>query len=206
MKNIDLEWEFEQFATTMANPNATRNPASTYSQEAHLLWGLAGTCRVYGEAISIGPTTDAVESATTFRRLKVVEALLTGISLSANPLRPPSEYGTPQMQLLSVEGQLKQRELEFWWQLGEFVSTSRISPDPVSSMRNVLDSYENRDILYSIVMCVHIGDRRDENDIMTEGDRAAYFIGRGFIDSEKTRGSNHVFQLFCRIAAQKWED
>lgn len=145
------------------------------------------------------------------KRLEAIEALLTNATLSANPLaslKYPDSLPQP-----------KVRQIDFWRQAGV---SATISPDdtsgqavaPLSAARNVLDMYENRDVLYSIMVCRHLGRQfQGFPDHLQSGrleggeldDRNKVVIAHDFIMNEGNwKGTTHPIQRVCDMAVRSW--
>ena len=218
-----LEWEFAHFYTIISSLTGYNDPPAVQGLEARLIWRLANASREYPPSeINRNPEFAKNDPSIVSQRLDVVEALVTGEWLRAHQLQPSSRYGRPEITELSLPAQLNERELEFWYCLGEFVtrppeSSTPLGPNPphqldvwLGQMRHVLDQYENRDVLYSIAMVRHLGDQYADlvhsGSYDAEENRAAYFVAKGFIESQVTRGSNQVIQRVCQMAAQAFVD
>jgi hypothetical protein len=62
--------------------------------------------------------------------------------------------------------QLTQRQLDFWSAIGYFLtlhdneaSAAKEIDDTLGRCRSLLDTYENRDVIYSIAIARHLGQR-----------------------------------------------
>ena len=99
------------------------------------------------------------------KRLEIFETLVTNQYLESEPLPPNNAARNGNM----LDDQLKFREREFWRLLSKFLtlhddeaaSATEID-DTLSQCRHLLDSRENRDVIYSIAIARHIGQRRAE--------------------------------------------
>jgi white-opaque regulator 2 len=144
------------------------------------------------------------------QRLSVVEALLSGSHLDHNALaHPPQE--AQEMDYHRV------RELRFWFFLAEFL---RIRDQPgldlmmqrdnmLSSVREMLDGRENRDVLYSIAVIRalapkyppnfedHLPAHLDESD-----PKCRLAVARKFLHDEARvdGGTTNVVRRFCELA------
>ncbi|KAG5967490.1 hypothetical protein E4U57_000648 [Claviceps arundinis] len=122
--------------------------------ETRIVWELA--CVAYqtpdrtnqAMRMCMPPEGDATEAR---NRLRVVDTLLCGEYLEANPLAPP----------LPDADVHRTRQFDFWYSLAEFIRKrdNEDSPpavqareDALSRMRHLLDGRENRDVLYSIAV------------------------------------------------------
>ncbi|KAI9864796.1 MAG: hypothetical protein M1813_002566 [Trichoglossum hirsutum] len=146
------------------------------------------------------------------KRCSIVESLVSGMSLEVNPLTP-SDNSTVQ------HDPRKYRELEFWRLIGRFLSlrddeasAAKEIDNTLSSARTLLDSQENRDVIYSIAVARHLGQRVAEyppvspivhNDEEDAGSRL--FVAKRFIEDEATgKGTNYVIQRLCAMAMKIW--
>jgi len=145
------------------------------------------------------------------KRLDVVEALVTNATISTNPLA-----NLPYPPALRAA---KAREIDFWQNVGAFVTTpsdntSRQGDSALSSNRSLLDMLENRDVLYSIMVCRHLGRRfqgfpdhlqsgRPEGGELDDGNKV--LIARDFIMNEANwKGTSHPIQRLCDMAVRSW--
>jgi hypothetical protein len=206
--------QFEHYVAAVASSSSFTN------QEARLVWALLCMCRrrLHGGIVSeftIGPpitnekgdTFDGDEVAE--KRLNIVEALITGHPLASNPLAATAEV-PPDSSPPTLAHQLKTREQDFWLQVGEFVSTS----DPtkveriLSKARKRLDNFENRDVIYSIMLMRHIGEKWHNKQIQDAGDevdKKDWLAAKGFLESEAGgQAMNIVMRRFCSMALRAW--
>ncbi|KKY27016.1 putative c6 finger domain [Phaeomoniella chlamydospora] len=214
-KNIELEWEFAHFVRMVSDTQ--QDDPTIPSREARLIWRFFRLAQYYTNTVNDAPSDAYEDAMLTSRRINVLQALLTGESLQSNPLNPSTIYGSSEMENYPVELQLKERESEFWYNLGNF--TTRLAPtdqpnesareasqESLTRMRYVLDAYENRDLLYSIAICRFFGELYRQAVPETQSDRASYFVAKGFIESEVTRGSSTVMKTVSRIAMRSWPE
>ena len=109
------------------------------------------------------------------KRLEIIEALLTGEYLSPEPVNDDpavllhSDGTTSRTNGTVFDDQLRNRQASFWHLIHAFLtlrddeaSSAKEIDDAIISARNVLDSKENRDVIYSIVIIRHIGQRMAE--------------------------------------------
>lgn len=157
--------------------------------------------------VMLPPENDAIEVK---NRFAVVDALLGGDFLPWNPLTPVAEDANPH----------REREFDFWFQLGEFLrwnadrdasEEDQRRQDTIDRMRWLLDGRENRDVLYSIVVLRHYSTRFD----MAEAMKAKYHLPEGeaknrvvvaskFVSQQAqvTGGTTNVVRRICDIAAR----
>ncbi len=202
-------------------PNYYQITAATKSLEASVVWSMMGLCRQVANTpnatngqVSHPEVDDGVKDAAA--RLELYEKLISGEYLDTDPL-PPTENtsnGT------AFEEQLKYREREFWRLVNTFLtlrddeaSSAKEIDDTLSSCRNLLDSRENRDVIYSIAIARHVGQRmaefpdnlqqptsNDEEDPSTK-----LFVAKKFIEDESNgKGTNQVIQRLCGMAMRSW--
>jgi white-opaque regulator 2 len=193
---------------------AISSSSSTTKQEVRLVWALLCTCRrrplpgFAGEFINDKEDTlDGDEVAE--KRLDILEALITARQLTSNPLAGSAERPenpTP----LTLSQQLKIREQNFWLHVGEFVCTSDADAAGriLSKCRKLLDNLENRDVIYSVMLMRHIGEKWHDKQIGEaddERDRKDWLAAKGFLQSEADgRAMNIVVKRFCAIALRAW--
>lgn len=177
------------------------------SIEARVIWGVMALCRKAATGNGAMADAQAVEAA---KRLDVLQALLTGHTLSSNPCshEPPSP---------SSDHDAREHALSFWSLLGTFVSTA---PTPANNVAliNVLDSFsanrflgqrESFDVLYSIAVARHLGPRTqgfpEEPMTATNGDRddprTRLWVAKEFIEveskQERVKSSNAYAAWRC---------
>lgn len=186
--------------------------ASSGILETRIVWELARTAYQTPERINtlghvLPPDGDATEAR---NRVQVVEALLCGDYLAANPLTPP-------VQDADVH---RTRQFEFWYSLAEFVrtrenpnmpATVQTREDVLSRMRRLLDGRENRDVLYSIAVVRELAPNFDPNYSSTipqhldETDpKNRLAVASKFIldESQVTGGTTNVVRRFSDIASR----
>ena len=143
-------------------------------------------------------------------RLTVFETLLTGKVATTNVLTAPVPGSADHHRL---------RELEFWYNLGNFVTlqdgegdaATRID-DTLSSLRNLLDGRENRDVLYSIAVVRAIGPRVAEYNNedtplhLDESDnKSKLLVAKKFVADEASgNGTTNVIRRLCELANRSW--
>jgi len=182
----------------------------TASVEARVVWAFANLVRS-GDMKSSGGLVpaqdDPIEAG---HRLTVFETLLTGAVSTTNALTQPVPGSTDQLRL---------RELEFWYTLGNFVclqydaeGSAKNVDDTLGHLRTLLDGRENRDVLYSIAVIRAIGQRVAE---YTESDAPAHFdesdnrsklsVAKKFIADEGAGiGTTNVIRRMCELAQRSW--
>lgn len=220
----------EQFANLI--PRFTIDPANanyyltipiTQSLEASIIWSIMCLCRLVANTpnptngqVNYLEVNDGVQDAA--RRLDIFENMVTGQYLDAEPAEAtePTRNGTGTM----FDDQLKFREREFWRLMHAFLtirddeaSSAKEIDDTLGKCRGLLDSRENRDVLYSVAISRHLGQRMSEfpdnlqqphtND--EQDARAKLYVAKQFIEDEaKGKGTNQVIQRLCGIAMRSW--
>ncbi|KAF4124176.1 Negative acting factor [Geosmithia morbida] len=210
------------FLKVLENIKVTDRAQMMYSStlELRLVWDLAKN------ALSAAPDgvdnrtretmpheNDAVEVKARFR---LVQALLDGTLLPFNPACPPIRNSNNPHRL---------RELEFWFSLGEFVTT-HVNASPMmvrreadmavrgvalETMRKFLDGRENRDVIYSIAVVRHNAYRFNMAQAMLEkyhlpesDARNKAVVASKFIMSQTqaTGSMTNVTRRICDLANQ----
>ncbi|KAI9791780.1 MAG: hypothetical protein M1833_001339 [Piccolia ochrophora] len=193
--------------------------ALTHSLEAQVVWSLMGLPRIAhqrkprAENANGAVDEEAVESQMAeepYRRFLIFESLMTRWVLTKNLTLltqfPPSLQAGP-----------KGRELDFWRLLGEAVTKSEdefLQNDLIlASARTLLDNQENRDVIYSIAVCRHLGPHvpgfpnqlakptsHDERDNQNK-----IVVAKTFLEREANgMMTNAVFSKICGMAASSW--
>lgn len=195
------------------------------SLETKVIWNLMTLPR--SPTAATNGVTDAASKEETLelvevqRRINALEALLTHTTLERNPcLDIP--YGET---LLGA----KYWEVEFWRLLGHSVtlpiqhsasegaiqqSSRGAGPEEtLQACRLVLSMLENRDVLYSAMVCRIIGPRLPD---FPQGVRAAHnnddndprtkvFVAKTFLENEASgKGTNQVIQRICDMFVCSW--
>lgn len=215
----NLHEEAVHFVETVKYKTSSNEMAGIFSQEARLIWHMLAVCK---QTPPVANGTNGTAPANTenddlsFKevraRFDILEALLTNQTLQSNPLHQisyPSDVAGP-----------KRAELDFWEQLGNFVVHADNESAPtgavdyaLGAMRNVLQSHEVRDALYSIAIARHLGNRirgfpnslppagADPNP---ESDLNKVHVAMGFISYECRSGSQQVTARICDMAMLSW--
>lgn len=218
----------EQFATLISRfsidssaPNYYHPNAATQSLEATVIWATMGLCRLVANTpnptngqVNYLEVNDGVHDAA--RRLEIFEHLVSGQYLD---VEAPTSTETTRNGTV-FDDQLKFREREFWRLMHTFLtirddeaSSAKEIDDTLGSCRNLLDSRENRDVIYSIAIARHVGQRMAEfpdnlqqpasND--EQDARAKLYVAKKFIEDEATgKGTTQVIQRLCGIAMRSW--
>ncbi len=195
--------------------------AATQSLEASVVWSMMGLCRhvantpntTNGQASHPEVDDDVKDAAA---RLEVFKKLISGEYLDPEPelKTENTTNGT------AFEEQLKYREREFWRLVSTFLtirddeaSSAKEIDDTLGSCRSLLDSRENRDVIYSIAIARHVGQRMAEfpNNIQQPASndeqdaRTKLYVAKKFIEDEANgKGTNQVIQRLCGMAMRSW--
>ncbi|OJD15574.1 transcriptional regulatory protein moc3 [Emergomyces pasteurianus Ep9510] len=168
-----------------------------------------------------GTHTTDVELLYAVKRLAVFEALITGSHLETNPVSLDSyPECDPAHRLPGIGNQIKAREIDFWESVGRYLTVSQDVPDAqkqkelaLTTCRGLLDTFENRDVIYSIVIVRHIAKFQPRKLKQTtastdEKDAAAklYVAVRFLEDESHGKGTNQVIKRLCGMVVKYWED
>jgi len=204
-----------------SDPNHYHHYYMTQSLEATVVWAMMAMCRqVASKSKSESAEVDELDIKEgvhdAAKRLEIFEALVTGEYLGAEsaPQQPDSESnGT------ALDNQLKARERKFWGLMRTFLtlrddeaSSAKEIDDTLAACRLLLDSRENRDVIYSIMIARHVGARIAEfpNNLQQpesndEADnRNKLVVAKRFIEDQGIRGTNQVVQRLCGMAVRSW--
>lgn len=187
------------------------------SFEASIIWRSMLLCRQvpHSENGQYGEDWNLLAASA---RLTAIEALLSWNHLDQNSLsrKLRMEAATPPNQL----DQFLERQLDFWGELGEFLtlhdneaSSAKQIDDTLGRCRQLLDTYENRDIIYSIAIARHLGQRwtdfpnslpkvanTNEKESSTK-----LFVAQKFIEEEaEGKGTTQIYKRICCMAVRSW--
>ncbi|KAJ5679460.1 hypothetical protein N7462_007704 [Penicillium macrosclerotiorum] len=187
------------------------------SFEASLIWRSMTLCRQVpnSENGQYGQDWNLLAASA---RLNAIEALLTWNYLDQNTLS--RALGMDASNPPNPPDQFVQRQLDFWSELGEFLtlhdneaSSAKQIDDTLSRCRQLLDTYENRDIIYSIAIARHLGQRWADfpNSLpkvgyTTEKEAGTkLFVAQKFIEEEaEGKGTTQVYKRICCMAVRSW--
>ena len=212
----------------------------TQSLEAHVIWETMLLARQVSASINTTNDPNATVEANegvheAAKHVEVFEALVTNQKLDpanstsdtqalGSPATTPS--GTPKPAL---EDQLQTRKRDFWRSTSEFCTlrddSKPYAENPIQEidkvlkdMRLLLDSRENRDIIYSIAITRHVGQQMAEK-VAAEGSAAStepvgnneddprtkLTVARNFVHGEASgKGTTQVAQRVCGMALMAW--
>ncbi|KAK2791150.1 hypothetical protein FQN52_005106 [Onygenales sp. PD_12] len=200
--------------------------ARVESLEASVIWETLTLTRIArgNEPDTNGNGAQAnadVELLYAAKRLNVFETLITGTHLDTNPISldnyPESD---PNHKLPGLGNQIKARELEFWEAIGRFLTIPHDDPNSLrqkeaalTTARGLLDTFENRDVIYSIAIVRHIAKYQPRKlkpatGSADEKDAAAkLYVAVKFLDDESHgKGTNQVIKRLCGMVVKYWED
>lgn len=187
------------------------------SFEASIIWRSMILCRQ-------APTAENGQFGQDFNliaataRLNAIEALLSWNYLDHNNLS--QALGMEAANPPNTPDQFMQRQLDFWSEFGDFLtlhdneaSSAKQIDDTLGRCRHLLDTYENRDIIYSIAIARHLGQRwadfpnslpklgtTSEKEIGTK-----LFVAQKFIEEEaEGKGTTQVYKRICCMAVRSW--
>ncbi|PWY80590.1 hypothetical protein BO70DRAFT_46024 [Aspergillus heteromorphus CBS 117.55] len=219
LANAQLMADYSALIDAFNDPNLN-DPnvlARLESFEASVVWSSMTLCRhVMNVSTGTQPEYDLVVAA---KRLDVVEAMITGEYLEINPLAqfPNRE---PAANPPTLPDQLTQRSLDFWSAIGHFLtlhdneaSSAKEIDDTLARCRTLLDTFENRDVTYSIAIARHLGQRWADfprsfpQPIPTnEKDSGAkLYVAQKFLEQEAGgKGTTQVIKRMCGMVVRSW--
>lgn len=205
--------------STAGDPNVL---ARANSLEASVVWEFLAMCRLPEKPPA--STGDAPPSMSPSRllainRLRVIEALVTGDYLDDNPVMMPSSVLLDNSS--SFENQLRQREYEFWSNLAHFLTLRDGEGDAgkevdaaLARCRALLDTYENRDVIYSIAIARVVGQRwadlpagaaqLSNGENRNEAAQKLYIAQRFLEDEASGKATTQVIKRVCGMVLQSW--
>ena len=217
-----------------------RGNLMTQSLEAHVIWETFMLARQVSASINSTNEPNATLEINegvheTAKRVEVFEALVTNQTLDpANAITdtpPHTNSTTPSTTPKpALDDQLRTRERSFWRHTSKFCTlkdnakSAAENPNEeidrvLKEMRLLLDSRENRDIIYSIAIARHIGHQLAEKAVAEgekgqaaqplsnneEDPRTKVGVAKNFIISESGgKGTTQVAQRVCGMAVMSW--
>ncbi|KAJ5088440.1 hypothetical protein N7456_012056 [Penicillium angulare] len=187
------------------------------SFEASIIWRSMLLCRQVGHSEN-GQYGQDWNLLAASARLTAMEALLSWNHLDQNSLsrKLRMEAATPPNQ----PDQFVERQLDFWSELGDFLtlhdneaSSAKQIDDTLTRCRQLLDTYENRDIIYSIAIARHLGARWSDfpNSLPKVGttnekeSNTKLFVAQKFIEEEaEGKGTTQIYKRICCMAVRSW--
>jgi hypothetical protein len=231
----------EQFAGLIARFGITAQSnwpqyQITQSLETHVVWGMLQLAHPAAAAAAANPTdTRSVLEISegiheTAKRIEVFLALISNRYLDSNPLlHAPTPTSGPR-NVTKIDEQIKSHGRDFWYQLALFLtlrddgaSVAGEIDGCITELRRLLDSMENRDVLYSFAVARHLGQRitDDESQLTaaaaeTDADAGAGLtpeqnprvmlrVARNHIRAEaRGEGTTQVVVRLCAIVQRCW--
>ncbi|MCJ1419044.1 hypothetical protein MMC32_005395 [Xylographa parallela] len=208
----------------ITQPPNYREHAITQSIEAHVIWStmllsrqVSAAARSTNGQNNYIEVNEGVHDAA--KRLEIFETLITNQYLDTESLPQSTTSGNRN----GLDDQLKTREREFWRLISRFLTlrddeaaSANEIDDTLSQCRHLLDSRENRDVIYSIAIARHIGqrmaeggkglgDRPEEISNDEQDPRAKLSVARRFVEGEAAgKGTTQVVQRVCGMAIRSW--
>ncbi|KAJ6017395.1 transcriptional regulator family: Fungal Specific TF [Penicillium sp. IBT 35674x] len=198
----------------LSDPNTL---ARLESFEASIIWRSMVLCRQVPAAEN-GQYGQDWNLCATSARLDAMEALLSWNYLDSNHLS--RTLGMDAASPPNQPDQFMQRQLDFWSELGEFLtlhdneaSSAKQIDDTLGRCRHLLDTYENRDIIYSIAIARHLGQRWADfpNSLPKVGytnekeSGTKLFVAQKFIEEEaEGKGTTQIYKRICCMAVRSW--
>lgn len=212
----------QRFAIETTHSQYFAATAATHSLEASVIWGMMALSRQVANnpnptngQVNYLEVNDGVQDAA--KRFDIFETLMLGQYFDAKPEPEPDKDPAAAARNGTVfDEQLKSRERDFWRLIHTFLTIHDDDvaiDDTLAACRNLLDSKENRDVLYSIVIARHLGPRVPEfpNNLPQPPDneenavKSKLFVAKTFIESEAGgKGTNQVIQRVCGMAIRSW--
>lgn len=188
------------------------------SFEASVVWGSMTLCR-HVMNVSNGNLGQDYDLLASSKRLDVIEAMITGEHLDSNPLAQFPARETP-ANPPSLTDQLSQRSIDFWSAIGHFLtlhdneaSSAKEIDDTLARCRTLLDTFENRDVIYSIAIARHLGQRwadfpRSFPQPITTSEKdsgAKLYVAQKFLEQEAGgKGTTQVIKRICGMVLRSW--
>ncbi|KAI4252769.1 MAG: hypothetical protein LQ352_004076 [Teloschistes flavicans] len=212
------------FATLIARyefddrtPGFRESQAATQALEASVIWSIMGLAQRISGTLNLGNSHVGLDENTkaevlkAARRVEIVQNLLLGqhVDAEAAPQAEHVKNGT------AFEAQLNQREREFWQLMYKFLtihddeaSASHELDAILNTARDLLDTRENRDVIYSIaVVCLRGGRENlaNHNNCEESSQEKGLTIAKNFLKDEAShKGTNQVVQRVCGMAVNAW--
>ncbi|KAL1964704.1 hypothetical protein VTN77DRAFT_6730 [Rasamsonia byssochlamydoides] len=194
------------------------------SFEASVVWDTMSICRSARNLVRNGNPDGPIQEydlLTTANRFDVFEALITDDYLKENPLREDLNRDQP-ANPPTLQDQLRRRSLSFWDCIGHFLTlhdneaAAGVEIDEtLARARGLLDQIENRDVIYSIAIGRHLGQRwidypRSRPPFEGLGDERTagtkLYVAQKFIEDEaREKGTNQVVRRLCGMVVRLWE-
>ena len=213
------------------------NQDALASQESRVVWSLLWLAHESAEIWGMAPETEVGQLSTALIALR---ALMTGESYTSPNLIPlPTSPAARISSSSALEKQCTRRRLDFWTSLVHFVvhlrhpnasAGSHSTLDTVAceasleSCRTRLDNFENRDVVYSIMLMQYLAKREElglNNTALTKSEGSSgpqhqdeytrkrledWATASGFLQKEASgRAMNLVCANVAGIALRAWD-
>ena len=203
-----------------AHPGYPTESTATESLEATIIWAIMGLARPVannpnpsnGQANYLEVNDGVLEAA---KRFEILETLILGQHLDAKP----ETESAIERNGNAVPDQLQTNEKEFWRHAHTFLalhddeaSTAKAIDDTLLTCRNLLDRRENRDVIYSIMVVRHVGQRLAEfpNNLQqpSTNDEAdnknKLHVAKSFLERQQTVGTTQIVNRVCNMVVRSW--
>ena len=220
MANAQLIADFSALIEAFNDPNLSdpTTMAGLESFESSIVWNIMVLCRHVMNVVNGNGEPD-YELTVASARLDVIEALITGEHMENNPLEqfPIRE---PAANPPTFPDQIMQRVLDFWSSIGHYLtlhddeaSSAKELDDTLTRARRLLDTMENRDVIYSIAIARHIGQRWTDfpNSLphpITTNEKdvgAKLYVAQKFLEQEASgKATNQVVKRICGMVVRSW--
>ncbi|KAL8712317.1 MAG: hypothetical protein Q9220_003468 [cf. Caloplaca sp. 1 TL-2023] len=207
-----------RFNVDPSSPTYHQMLAATKSLEASVIWSIMSTARrvasLNQSSSQRNPEDTSAGVLDAAKRVEILESLLLGqyLDTEAPAAAESARNGT------AFQAQLNQREREFWQLLHRFLtihddeaSASHELDEILLDTRRLLDSKENRDVLYSIAVVRLHGGRENLDNPPQLNHSASHVPDKGikiakeFLEGQATgKGTTQVVQRLCGMAVKSW--
>jgi hypothetical protein len=223
LTNAQLMAQYSALIDAFSDPKisepAVRGRVESF--EASVVWDTMSICRSARHLVRNGNPEPMQEYdlLTTANRFDVLEALITDDYLKENPLQEDLAREPPPNPN-SLQDQLRRRSFNFWDCIGHFLTLHDIEAssaveidETLTRCRGLLDQIENRDVVYSIAIGRHLGQRlsdyprnRPENSSDERNTNTKLLVAQRFIEEEsKDKGTTQVVKRLCGMVHRLWE-
>ncbi|KAH8697558.1 hypothetical protein BGW36DRAFT_378911 [Talaromyces proteolyticus] len=223
LTNAQLMAQYSALIDAFSDPKisepAVRGRVESF--EASVVWDTMSICRSARHLVRNGnhEPMQEYDLLTTANRFDVLEALITDDYLKDNPLHEDLNREPPPNPN-SLQDQLRRRSLNFWNCIGHFLTLHDIEAssaveidDTLTRCRALLDQIENRDVVYSIAIGRHLGQRlsdyprnKPEGSSDERNSNTKLLVAQRFIEEEsKEKGTTQVVKRLCGMVHRLWE-
>ena len=163
-------------------------------QEARLIWRLLSMCRTAAETSaamdSMVYTVSDGDPIVVVKRLDILEALLTGVTLPVVELERVTTAHAKPYSFSRLGRQLKGREIEFWYSAAQVAATrtTESAETPMTQCRRLLDTLENRDLMYSVMQMRNLSTTGEA----TSEEARHWAIAEKFLEMESVQAGSIV--------------